>query len=322
MRAIIFDQPGDADVLKCQEVPTPVPGENQVLIKVLAAGVNRPDVLQRVGLYPPPPGANPGLGLEVSGHVHARGPGVERWAIGDAVCALTHGGGYAEFVLVDAGSVMIAPKGISLRDAAALPETVLTVWQNVFVKAGLRPGETLLVHGATSGIGSTAIQMAKAHGARVIATARNDDKCAFGKALGADMVINTQKQDFAAIAREAGGVDVVLDMVGGEFLDGNIAVLNSGGRLALIAFLGGYEAKINLIPVLQKHLHIMGSTLRPLDLSAKAKLCREVEKHVWAWLAAGKFAPVIDRTFALCEAAKAHACLESGVHKGKLLLIP
>ncbi|MDQ7019954.1 MAG: NAD(P)H-quinone oxidoreductase [Robiginitomaculum sp.] len=322
MRAIVFDQPGDADVLKCQEVPMPVPSENQVLIKVLAAGINRPDVLQRLGLYPPPPDANPGLGLEVSGHIEALGAGVKTWQVGEAVCALTHGGGYADYVLVDAGSVMAAPKGISLRDAAALPETVLTVWQNVFAKAGLKPGETLLVHGATSGIGTTAIQMAKAHGARVIATARHDDKAAFGRALGADIVINTQKEDFAAIAREAGGVDVVLDMVGGEFLEGNIAALNPGGRLALIAFLGGYEARINLIPVLQKHLHIMGSTLRPLSLAAKAALCRAVEKQVWPWVAAGKLAPVIDQTFALCEAAKAHAYLESGVHKGKLLLIP
>jgi len=322
MRAITFTDPGDADVLHCADFPQPVPGENQVLIKVLAAGINRPDVLQRVGLYPPPADANPGLGLEVSGHIHARGDGVTNWQIGEAVSALTHGGGYAEFVLVDAGSVMTAPKGISLRDAAAMPETVLTVWQNVFAKAGLKPGETLLVHGATSGIGSTAIQMASAHGARVIATARDDDKCAFGKALGADVVINTKAQDFAAIAREAGGVDVVLDMVGGEFLEGNITALNPGGRLALIAFLGGYEAKINLIPVLQKHLHIMGSTLRPLSLEAKAALCRAVEKQVWPWVEAGKLAPVIDQTFPLCEAVKAHAYLESGVHKGKLLLIP
>ncbi|PHS24241.1 MAG: NAD(P)H-quinone oxidoreductase [Robiginitomaculum sp.] len=322
MRAIVFDQPGDASVLYCQDVAMPNPNENQVLVRVVATGVNRPDVLQRLGLYPPPPGANPGLGLEVSGHIQALGPGAQRWAIGDAVCALTHGGGYSEFVLVDAGSVMAAPKGISLRDAAGLPETVLTVWQNVFAKAGLKAGETLLVHGASSGIGSTAIQMAKAYGARVIATARDDEKCAFGAALGADLVINTEAEDFAALVQKAGGADVVLDMVGAPFLAGNIAALNPGGRLALIAFAGGYEAPLNLIPVMQKHLHIMGSTLRPLSLEAKATLCRDVEEYVWPWLAAGKLAPVIDRTFALCDAAKAHAFLESGAHKGKLLLIP
>lgn len=322
MHAIVYNEPGGPEVLTVTDIPVPVPTRNQVLIKVVAAGINRPDVLQRLGLYPPPPDANPGLGLEVSGHVHACGKDVKRWQKADAVCALTHGGGYADFVLVDAGSVMTAPKGVSLRDASALPETVLTVWHNVFAKAGLEPGETLLVHGAASGIGSTAIQMAKAHGARVIATARSDDKCAFGKALGADFVINTKTQDFATTAREASGVDVVLDMMAGSFMAGNLAALNPRGRLALIAFNAGHKAEVDFIPVLTKHLQIFGSTLRPLPLEAKASLCRAVEAQVWPWLETGKFKPVIDRVFALEDAAKAHVCLESGAHKGKLLLIP
>jgi putative PIG3 family NAD(P)H quinone oxidoreductase len=322
MRAIVFQQPGEPEVLTCTDAPRPVAGPEQVLIKVLAAGVNRPDVLQRQGLYPPPPDANPGLGLEVSGHIEVCGKGVKHWKKGDAVCALTHGGGYAEYVLADAGSVMAAPLGISLRDAAALPETVLTVWQNVFDKAALQAGETLLVHGAASGIGSTAIQMAKARGAKVITTARTDEKCAFGQKLGADLVINTQTQDFISLSQDFGGVDVVLDMLAGPFLQGNLDALNTGGRLALIAFNAGYMTQINLLPVLQKHLHLFGSTLRPLPFEAKAALCQAVQETVWPWIEARRFAPVIDRAFALEDAARAHVYLQSGEHRGKVLLIP
>ncbi len=322
MRAITMTQPGGPDVLVCAQVPMPEPAANEVVIKVVAAGINRPDVLQRLGLYPAPADANPGLGLEVSGHIHACGSNVTGWQVGDPVCALTHGGGYAQFVRVDAGSVMTAPDGISLRDAAALPETVLTVWQNVFAKACLKSGETLLVHGAASGIGSTAIQMAKAQGATVIATARSEEKCAFGAKLGADLVINTERKDFASIVGEAGGADVVLDMMAGTFMAGNLACLKARGRLALIAFNAGHEAPVNFIPVLQKHLTIMGSTLRPLLLDEKAALCDAVQAHVWPWIAAGTFAPVIDQTFALEDAAKGHQSMESGTFMGKLLLLP
>ncbi len=322
MRAIQFDQPGGAEVLYCADIPMPVPAAHEVLIKVAAAGVNRPDILQRCGLYPPPPNACPRLGLEVSGIVEAVGNKVSRWKKGDAVCALTPGGGYADYALADAGCLMPVPRGMALRDAAALPETVLTVWQNVFAKAQLKPGETLLVHGASSGIGTTAIQMAKAHGAKVLATARTDEKCALAMKLGTDLAINSIENDFAVAVRDFGGADVVLDMVCGSFMAGNLASLNPGGRLAIIAFLGGHKIEASMVPVLQKHLHIFGTTLRPLPLEQKAGLCRAVESEVWPWVEANKVQPLIEGVFALEQVAKAHRQMESAAHKGKLLLIP
>ncbi|MDX2275284.1 MAG: NAD(P)H-quinone oxidoreductase [Hyphomonadaceae bacterium] len=298
--------------------PTPGPGE--ILIRVTAAGVNRPDLMQRAGLYPPPPGAPETLGLEVAGEIAGVGPGVTRWKEGDKVCALLAGGGYAEYALADEGATLPVPKGLSLEHAAALPETVFTVWANVFEAGALKPEETLLVHGGASGIGTTAIQMARAHGAKVFATAGDAAKCRLCEDLGAARAINYRDEDFESIVRYNGGADVVLDMVGGPYTQKNINVLNDGGRCVMIAFLKGPQAEVNLMRLMLKRLTLTGSTLRSRPKEEKARIAREVERVVWPWIEAGKVKPIIDSTFPLGDAEAAHARMQSDEHAGKIVL--
>lgn len=298
----------------------PKPGPHEVLIRVAAAGVNRPDLMQRAGLYPPPPGAPTTLGLEAAGEIVELGAGVTRWHVGDQVTALLAGGGYAEYATAHEGAMLPIPTGLSLIEAAALPETVMTVWANVFESGALKPGETLLVHGGASGIGTTAIQMAKAHGARVLVTAGDDAKCKLCEGLGAERAINYRTGDFETEVRDLGGADVVLDMVGGPYVQKNLNLLNDGGRCVMIAFLKGPQAELNLMRLMLKRLTLTGSTLRSRPVEEKARIAREVERQVWPWIAAGKLKPVIDSTFTLNEAEAAHARLQSGGHAGKIVL--
>lgn len=309
---------GPANALFAETVARPEPGPGQILIRVRAAGVNRPDLLQRLGYYPPPPGAPTILGLEVSGEVVV---GAGRWTVGDTVCALLGGGGYAEYAVVDARHALPIPDGFDFAHAAALPETVFTVFANVFEHGALKPGETLLIHGATSGIGTTAIAMAKAHGARVIATGRGADKKAQALALGADIAVDAKTEDFAQIAKAAGGVDVVLDMVGASYLDKNLDALKLGGRIVYIAALAGPILEVPVMTLMQKRAVLTGSTLRPRSADEKARLATEIERLVWPWIAAGKVKPVLDATFPLADAAQAHAHLEAGEHVGKVVLL-
>lgn len=311
---------GPPEALEIVRLPRPEAGPGQILIAVRAAGVNRPDVLQRRGFYPPPPGAPETMGLEVSGEVAAVGQGVERWRVGDKVTALLPGGGYAEFALADARHALPIPKGLGFVEAASLPETVFTVWANVFDIGQLKPGESCLVHGATSGIGVTAIQMAKAAGARVITTSRGPDKAAQAKALGADVAIDASAGDWQAEVQAAGGADVVLDMVGGDYTPKNIAVLKPHGRLVQIAILGGAKAEVDLGLIMRNRLLVTGSTLRPRSADDKARLARGVEETVWPWIEAGRFKPIIDAVFPLAEAAKAHARIDEGDHLGKIVM--
>lgn len=322
MTAIAIDGgKGPADALVATTLERPAPGPGEILIRVAAAGVNRPDLIQRLGYYPPPPGAPATLGLEVAGEVAALGEGAGRWSVGDRVCALLGGGGYAQYAVVDARHALPVPAGFDMIHAAALPETVFTVYANVFEHGALKVGETLLIHGATSGIGTTAIAMAKAAGARVIATGRGADKKAKALELGADIAVDTRTEDFAQIAREAGGVDVVLDMVGASYFDKNLQTLNVGGRIVYIAALAGPVLEVPVMAIMQKRATITGSTLRPRSSDEKARLASEIERVVWPWIAAGKLTPVIDASFPLEEAAKAHAHLEAGEHVGKVMLV-
>ncbi|MBI5942198.1 MAG: NAD(P)H-quinone oxidoreductase [Caulobacterales bacterium] len=309
---------GTAEALKPETVAIPVPKDGEILIRVRAAGVNRPDIIQRMGFYPPPPGAPATLGLEVAGEV-AVGSG--RWKEGDRVTALLGGGGYAEYAVVDARHALPIPAGLDFTQAAALPETVFTVYANAFEHGGLKAGETFLVHGATSGIGVTAIQMARAAGARVIATGRGADKAAQALALGADVAIDTSAQDFEAIVLAEGGADVVLDMVGAAYFPKNLAALKTGGRIVYIAAQAGGTLELPIMAMMQKRAVITGSTLRPRSADEKARLAGEVERVVWPWVAAGKVKAVVDRTFPLAEAAAAHAFLEGGSHVGKVMLV-
>lgn len=308
---------GGPEALKPVKIPRPAPGEGQILIRVAAAGVNRPDLLQRMGGYPPPPGAPDTLGLEVAGEVIE---GAGRWRAGDRVCALLGGGGYAEYAVVDSRHALPVPEGFNLVEAAGLPETVFTVWANVFEHGALQPGETLLVHGATSGIGVTAIQMAKAAGARVIATARGADKAARARELGADLAIDASAEDFGPRVTAEGGADVVLDMVGGDYFGRELDALKMGGRIVFIASLGGGEVVLPIFRLMQKRAVITGSTLRPRSADEKAWLAAAVEGQVWPWIASGRFRPVLDRTFPLARAGEAHAALEAGDHVGKIVL--
>lgn len=308
---------GPAENLKAATIERPVAGPGQILIKVEAAGVNRPDLVQRLGAYPPPPGAPDTLGLEVAGEVVTP---AGRWQAGDKVCALLGGGGYAEYAVCDARHALPLPQGLGVLEAAALPETVFTVFANVFEHGSLKAGETLMVHGATSGIGTTAIQMAKAAGAQVIATSRGAEKAAEAKRLGADISIDVTSEDFAQVAKDAGGVDVILDMVGGDYFTKGLDVLKTGGRIVFIAALGGGEVSLPVFKLMQKRALVTGSTLRPRDADEKARLAAEVEKVVWPWIATGKLRPLVDRTFPLTEAAAAHAFLEGGAHVGKVML--
>jgi NADPH2:quinone reductase len=299
---------GPAAALYAAQIPRPEPKVGQILIKVRAAGINRPDILQRLGAYPPPPGSPDTLGLEVAGEVvEAAG----RWKVGDKVCALLGGGGYAEYAVCDARHALPIPKGLDFVAAAALPETAFTVFANVFEHGALKAGETLMIHGATSGIGTIAIQMGKAAGAKVIATARGAAKAATAKALGADVAIDATAEDFAEVARREGGCDVVLDMVGGDYFTKDLDALKTGGRIVFIAAQGGGEVPLQIFRLMQKRAVVTGSTLRPRDADEKARLAAEVERVVWPWIEAGKVAPHLDRTFPLAEAAKAHAYLET-----------
>jgi putative PIG3 family NAD(P)H quinone oxidoreductase len=311
---------GPAEALKPVQIGTPRPADGDILIQVRAAGVNRPDLMQRQGVYPPPPGAPATLGLEVAGVVAAVGAGVTRWREGDRVCALLGGGGYAEYAVVDARHALPHPPGLDDIAAAALPETVFTVFANVFEHGALEAGETVMVHGATSGIGVMAIQMAKAAGARVIATGRGAAKAEAALKLGADIAIDASAEDFVAVAKAAGGVDVILDMVGGDYVPRGLEALRPEGRLVMIAVQAGVKAQVNLLTILQKRLVLTGSTLRPRGADEKARLAAAVEARVWPWIAAGRVAPVIDRVFPLGQAAQAHAWLEAGDHVGKVVL--
>lgn len=309
---------GGAEALKPVHMPVPVPANGEILIRVRAAGVNRPDIVQRLGFYPAPPGAPGTLGLEVAGEVVTA---AGRWKVGDRVCALLGGGGYAEYAVVDARHALPIPEGMSFEAAAGLPETVFTVYANVFEHGALKAGETLLLHGATSGIGTTAIQMAKAAGATVIATGRGADKKAQALALGADIAVDSSTEDFEAVARAHGGVDVVLDMVGAAYFEKNLNALKTGGRIVYIASLGGGMIEVPIMKIMMKRATITGSTLRPRSADEKARITAEVERVVWPWVASGKVKAVVDATFPLAEAAKAHAHLEAGAHVGKVLLI-
>lgn len=308
---------GPAQALQAVEVPVPEPGPGQIRIRVRAAGVNRPDLMQREGRYAPPPGAPDTLGLEVAGEVEV---GAGRWKPGDRVTALLGGGGYAECAVVDARHALPLPDGLGFVEAAALPETVFTVYANVFEHGALKPGETLLVHGATSGIGVTAIALAKAHGARVIATGRGAEKAARALALGADVAVDTTAEDFAAVAKREGGVDVALDMVGAATFAGTLDALKVGGRVVWIAALGGGTVEVPIFKLMQKRAVLTGSTLRPRDADEKARLAAEVERVVWPWIAAGRVRVPVDRTFPLADAAAAHAYVEAGGHTGKVVL--
>ncbi len=311
---------GEASALTLGRRDRPEPGPGEVLIRVRAAGVNRPDILQRKGKYPPPPGAPDILGLEVAGEIAAVGSGVDRWAPGDRACALLGGGGYAEYAVVDARHALPIPADLDFVQAAALPETVFTVWANVFEAGALKAGETLLLHGATSGIGVAAIQMAKAAGARVIATSRGADKAAEAARLGADLALDAAAGPFETAVAEAGGADVVLDMVGAAYAAGNLAALRPGGRWVVIAVQGGARAEIDLAQVMRRRIVLTGSTLRGRSADEKARLAAEVERVVWPWVASGQVKAVIDAVFPLAEAAAAHQRLESGRHAGKVVL--
>ncbi len=319
---ILARGPGGSDVLSQVQRPMPAPGSGEVLIKVVAAGINRPDIVQREGRYPPPPGASDILGLEVSGTIVATGPDVDDLTIGQDICALIAGGGYADYAVCPVETCLPVPVGLSLEQAAALPETGFTVWANVFEAGGLQAGETLLVHGATSGIGTMAIQMGKAAGAKVIATARSDEKCAQALEVGADIAINSSAGPYSEQVRELGGADVVLDMVGGPMVQQGLDCMNVGGRMVFIAFLASPKVELDLRVVLFRHLHICGSTLRSRPLPEKNRLKQEMLTHVWPWIEAGKVKPVIDREFAMTDVAQAHDYLEAGAHFGKILLKP
>ncbi|MCA8888491.1 MAG: NAD(P)H-quinone oxidoreductase [Parvularculaceae bacterium] len=320
MRVIEITAPGGPEALALAERAIPQPGPSDVLIRVDAAGVNRPDVLQRMGMYPPPPGASDLPGLEVSGTIAAVGDKVERWKTGNAVCALLTGGGYAEYALAHEGSCLPVPAGVSIEEAAGFPETFFTVWANVFDDAGLRSGETLLVHGGTSGIGVTAILMAKAVGARVIATASSEKKLEAIRKLGADAAFDYTSAEWEKEIQSLGGADVVLDMTGGDFVQRNLDALNFKGRHVSIAFLRGARAEINIMSVMRKQLRLSGSTMKARDMAEKSRLAAGLEAEIWPLVAAGRIRPVIDQIFPLAEAAEAHRRMESGAHIGKILL--
>ncbi|MCC5992811.1 MAG: NAD(P)H-quinone oxidoreductase [Rhodobacteraceae bacterium] len=319
MRAIEISEPGGPEVLRLGERPVPVPGAGQVVVRLAYAGVNRPDALQRAGAYDPPPGASDLPGLEGAGTIAAVGAGVTRWKVGDKVCALFPGGAYAEHARTDAGQVLPIPAGMGLREAACLPETFFTVWSNVFMRGRLQAGERFLVHGGSSGIGTTAIQLAAAFGARVFATAGSAEKCAACEDLGA-RAINYRDEDFVAVLRGEGGANLILDMVGGDYIPRNLKALAEDGRLVQIAFLQGPKVAVNFAPLMVRRLTITGSTLRPQSDAAKAAMAAELEREVWPLLAAGRVAPVMDSEFALADAAAAHARMESSAHIGKIVL--
>ncbi|WP_329400433.1 NAD(P)H-quinone oxidoreductase [Streptomyces melanogenes] len=324
MHAITIPEPGGPEALVWAEVPDPVAGEGEVLVEVAAAAVNRADVLQRQGHYDPPPGASPYPGLECSGRIVALGPGVSGWSVGDEVCALLSGGGYAEKVAVPVGQLLPVPEGVSLTVAASLPEAVATVWSNVFMVAHLRPGETLLVHGGASGIGTMAIQLGKAVGARVAVTAGGPEKLARCASLGADVLIDYRSQDFVEEVRAAtggAGADVILDIMGAKYLDRNVRALAVNGRLAVIGMQGGVKGELNLGALMAKRGAVTATTLRGRPGAEKAAIVAAVREHVWPLVAAGRVRPVVDRVVGMSSAAEGHRVLEAGQHVGKVLLV-
>jgi len=323
MKAITIPEPGDADALVLADVPDPAPAAGEVRVRVVAAGVNRADVMQRLGHYPPPPGAPEYPGLEVSGTVDALGDGVEDWSVGDEVCGLLSGGGYAELVCVPAGQLLPVPRGVSVQDAAALPEVVCTVWSNVFMTAHLLPGQLLLVHGGSSGIGTMAIQLAREVGARVAVTAGSAHKLEACRELGAEVLVNYREQDFVQQVRAAtdgAGADVVLDNMGAKYLGRNVDVLAPNGRLVVIGLQGGTRAELDLGLLLRKRAAVIATSLRARPADEKAAIVAAVREHVWPLVEAGRVRPVVHSTFALADAAGAHRELESSSHIGKLLL--
>lgn len=323
MQVVTIQEPGGPEVLKTETRRIAVPHEGEVLIKVSAAGVNRPDILQRSGAYPPPKGASDLPGLEVAGTIVKLGRNTSRFAVGDNVCALCPGGGYAEYAAVPEVHALPVPDGLNFTQAAALPETFFTVWTNVIQRGALENGETLLIHGGSSGIGTTAIQIAKARGASVIATAGSDDKCAACKSLGADHVINYQTTDYVAATKtitNGQGANVILDMVGGDYIERNYRAAAIEGRIVQIAFLNGPIAEVDFTRLMIKRLTHTGSTLRPQSVEAKAQIARELENEIWPLISNGTIAPRIDRTFAFEDVAKAHSYMESGTHIGKIVL--
>ncbi|MEU6535621.1 NAD(P)H-quinone oxidoreductase [Streptomyces sp. NPDC047000] len=324
MHAITIPEPGGPEALVWADVPDPVPGEGEVLVDVTAGAVNRADILQRQGFYDPPPGASPYPGLECSGRIAALGPGVSGWAVGDEVCALLAGGGYAEKVAVPAGQLLPVPQGIALREAAALPEVVCTVWSNVFMVAQLRPGETVLVHGGSSGIGTMAIQLAKAVGARVAVTAGTPEKLRRCAELGADILIDYREQDFVAELLEAtggAGADVILDNMGAKYLGRNVQALAVNGRLAIIGMQGGAKGELNIGTLLAKRAAISATSLRARPLGEKAAIVAAVREHVWPLIEGGHVRPVVDREVPMDDAAGAHRIVEESGHIGKVLLV-
>ena len=320
MRAVEITKAGGPEVLQLCERPMPEAGHGGVVIKVAYAGVNRPDALQRAGSYAPPPTASDLPGLEASGEIVAVGAGVSQWAIGDLVCALLPGGGYAEFVATPAAHCLPVPEGMGLKEAACLPETFFTVFSNVFQRGGLQAGERFLVHGGSSGIGTTAIQLGKLFGARVFTTAGSDEKCAACVELGAERAINYRNEDFVAVMKEIGGVDLILDMVGGDYLPRNVKALSNDGRLVQIAFLQGSKIELNFALMMMKRLTITGSTLRPQSDLAKARIADALRAQVWPLLEAGRLGPVMDSAFDLADASAAHTRMESSGHIGKIVL--
>jgi putative PIG3 family NAD(P)H quinone oxidoreductase len=323
MYAITIPEPGGPEALVWAEVPDPVPGEGEVLVEVAAAAVNRADVLQRQGFYNPPPGASPYPGLECSGRIVALGPGVSGWSVGDEVCALLSGGGYAEKVAVPSGQLLPVPDGVDLAQAAALPEVVCTVWSNVFMVSHLRPGETLLVHGGASGIGTMAIQLGKAIGARVAVTAGGPDKLARCSELGADILVDYREQDFVdevLKATDGVGADVILDIMGAKYLERNVRALAVNGRLAVIGLQGGAKGELNLGALLTKRAAVTATSLRGRPAAEKAAIVAAVREHVWPLIAGGRVRPVVDRALPLSDAAEGHRVLEASTHVGKVLL--
>lgn len=322
MRVVEISRFGEPEVLATRQRPVPVPSATEVLVRVAAAGVNRPDIMQRLGLYPPPPGASDIPGLEVAGEVVAVGTLVDSPKVGDQICALLAGGGYAEYCLIPAAQCLPVPAGLDMVEAASLPETFFTVWTNVFEQGRLRPGERLLVHGGGSGIGVTAIQLARCFGAQVFTTAGSETKCRACEELGA-IAINYRETDFVEAVREltkGKGVDLILDMVGGDYLQRNLSCLAAEGRLVQIGLQAGAKTQINLLPILMKRLTVTGSTLRPRSVDEKARIAAALYENVWPLLESGKVRPIIDRVFPLGEAAQAHRYLESGRHFGKIVL--
>lgn len=320
MKAVEIAKFGGPEVLALIDAPMPDPAFGQVRIKVAYAGVNRPDTLQRAGMYNPPKGASPLPGLEAAGEISAIGAGVTDWAVGDAVCALLPGGGYAEEVVTPAAHCLPVPDGLTLKQAACLPETFFTVWSNVFMRGGLQAGERFLVHGGSSGIGTTAIQLASAFGARVFTTAGSDVKCRACLDLGAEVAMNYREVDFVEDVKALGGANLILDMVGGDYLPRNVRALCDDGRLVQIAFLQGPKIELNFAHLMMRRLTITGSTLRPQSDLAKAEIARQLKAQVWPFLSSGKVAPVMDQEFALMDAGAAHVHMESSEHIGKIVL--